>query len=126
LPVSAGTRTQATRTQPIAIIDRREIEFDAEALVVAIAVSTDATAASAHPTLRPSGVRLHPQQGEIEVLYATNPPTRLSAERVGALLISYCVRARIPIPRQADKGVRIEAGAVILTFAMHYTKARAV
>jgi hypothetical protein len=86
----------------------------------------DAAAASVHPALRPSGVRFHPQQGEVEVLYAPNQSTRLTAERLGALLIAYCIRTRIPIPRQADKGVRIEAGAVILTFAMHYAKARAV
>jgi hypothetical protein len=94
--------------------------------VIAIAVSTDAAEASVHPSLRPSGVRFHPQQGEIEVLYGTNPASRLTAERLGAMLISYCVRTRIPIPRQADKGMRIEAAAVILTFAMHYAKGRAV
>jgi hypothetical protein len=93
--------------------------------VVAIAVATGAAESSVHPSLRPSGVRFHPQQGEVEVLYATNPATRLTAERLGALLISYCVRTRIPVPRRADKGLRIEAGAVILTFAMQYAKARA-
>jgi hypothetical protein len=94
--------------------------------VVAIAVCMHAAEGSVHPALRPSGVQFHRQQGEIEVLYGTTPATRLTAERIGALLISYCVRTRIPIPRQADKGVRIEEGAVVLTFTMQYTKGRAV
>jgi hypothetical protein len=114
------------RTQPIAIKDRREIEFDAEALVVAIIVCTHAAEPSVQSALRPTGVRFYQQQGEIDVLYGTNPATRLTAERLGALLISYCVRTRIPIPRQAEKSVRIEADSVILSFTLQYAKARAV
>jgi hypothetical protein len=41
-------------------------------------------------------------------------------DRLGALLVAYCVRARIPISRQADKDIRIEAGSVFLTFATHF------
>jgi hypothetical protein len=123
---SASTSVQRPRIHPIAITDRREIEFDGEALVVAIAVCTHAAETSMQHALRPTGVRFYHQEGEIDVLYGTNPATRLTAERLGALLISYCVRTRIPIPRRADKGVRIEAGAAILTFTLHYAKARAV
>jgi N-acetylmuramic acid 6-phosphate (MurNAc-6-P) etherase len=36
---------------------------------------------------------------------------------VGAMLVSYCIRARIPIARLADKDVRIEAGSVVLAFS---------
>ena len=40
---------------------------------------------------------------------------RLKAEVVGAFLVSYCIRARLPIPRNANKSVRIEANAAVLT-----------
>jgi hypothetical protein len=33
------------------------------------------------------------------------------------MLVSYCIRARIPIARLADKDVRIEAGSVVLAFS---------
>jgi hypothetical protein len=39
------------------------------------------------------------------------------------VLVSYCIRARIPMPRSADKGIRIEADAVILTFRTVFAKA---
>jgi hypothetical protein len=40
----------------------------------------------------------------------------VTSERLGALLMSYCIRARIPVARLADKDIRIEASAVILIF----------
>jgi hypothetical protein len=32
------------------------------------------------------------------------------------MLVSYCIRARIPDARLADKDIRIEAGSVVLAF----------
>jgi hypothetical protein len=32
------------------------------------------------------------------------------------LLVSYCVRSRIPIPRLADKVVRVRGNSVVLSF----------
>jgi len=41
-------------------------------------------------------------------------------DRLGALLVAYCVRARIPISRQAEKDIRIATSSVFLTFATHF------
>ena len=38
----------------------------------------------------------------------------IGAEALGALLVSYCIRARIPMPRAADKRTRIESNSVVL------------
>jgi len=103
----------------MAVAERREIEFSAEALCLAIGMSLRAAQGFGLPALRPTGVHLRPREGQIDVVYGTGPTQRavpLAAEPLGALLVSYCLRARIPMPRRAEKGIRIGAKAVILAF----------
>lgn len=46
----------------------------------------------------------------------------ITAERLGALLVSYCVRARVPLPRLAEKSVRIEANSVVVGFTTYFSE----
>ena len=48
---------------------------------------------------------------------------RLNAKAIGALLITYCILAKIPTPKAADKSIRVEAKSVVLTFRLHFPKA---
>jgi hypothetical protein len=105
----------------MAIIDKREIAFDARALVSAIAAALSKESIGL-PTQLPTGVRFFPDQGFIQVLYSENETRRVDAERLGAFLVSYCVRTRIPIPRRVDKEVRIEAASVIVAFKTYYAQ----
>jgi hypothetical protein len=110
----------------MALTDRRELEFDAEALLLAVSVSSRAAQAFGLPALLPTGVRLYPHEGQVDFLYGAAPAgqaVRLAAEPLGAILVSYCIRARIPMPRNADKGIRIEADAVVLSFRTVFAKA---
>jgi hypothetical protein len=103
------------------IIDRREIEFDARALIGVVVGSLQRAQAVGLPVLRPTGVRFDPQERHIDFVYETHPVVSVLAERLGALLVSYCVRARLPMARGADKDLRVEAAAVVLAFSTHYT-----
>lgn len=116
------------RNKLIALSDRRELEFDADALVAVISTSSRAAQAFGLPGLQPTGVRFFPSDGRIDVMYGTGQTQKsvpLGAEPLGALLVSYCIRVRIPMPRNADKGIRIEADAAILAFRTTYAKAPA-
>ena len=73
------------------------------------------------PALRPIRIGFSPQANEIRVEYETHAAVSMASDRLGALLVAYCVRTRIPIFRQAYKDIRIEAGSVFLTFATHFT-----
>ena len=42
----------------------------------------------------------------------------LRAEALGAILISYCNRAGMPMPRAADKAVRIERDHVVIVLTL--------
>ena len=71
--------------------------------------------------MTPTGARSDPANGFIEVIYGTLTTTRvfaLRAEALGALLISYCNRAGMPIPRHADKAIRLERGHVVLVLTL--------
>ena len=109
-----------------AIIDRREIEFDTDAVKCALECSPRAAQAFGMPPLTPSSVRCRPVEALIEVTYGTLTSTRvflLRAEALGAILITYCSRIGMPMPRIADKAVRIERAhvVVVLTLRLHET-----
>ena len=108
----------------VAITDRREIEFDQDAVKFALECSPNAAHAFGLPPLKPSSVRCQPVDGTIEVTYGLLTAKRvfmLRAEALGAVLISYCNRSGMPMPRNADKAVRIEREhvVVVLTLRLH-------
>jgi hypothetical protein len=105
----------------VTIIDRREIEFDLEAVRRALELSPQACQAFALPASIPSGVRCNPAEGTLEVSYGRLTATRiffLRAEALGAILISYCNRVGMPVPRLAEKGVRIDREQVVLVLTL--------
>jgi hypothetical protein len=105
----------------MAIIDRREFEFDREALRLVLACSPKAAQAFGLPLLRPDRVRCKPTESLIEVSYGKLSETRvfmLRAEALGAILISYCNRIGMPMPRAADKAVRIEREHAVMVFIL--------
>jgi hypothetical protein len=106
----------------VAIIDRREIEFDLEAVKRALEWSPRAAQAFGLPPLTPNSVRCNSADGHVEVVYGVLNAVRvfaLRAEALGAILISYCNRAGMPIPRSAEKGVRLEREHVVVIFALN-------
>jgi hypothetical protein len=106
----------------VAISDRREIEFDLEAVRRAIEWSPRSAQAFGLPPQTPQGTRCNPGESSIEVTYVDLTSTRvfmLRADALGAILISYCHRAGMPIPRTADKAVRIEPERVLVVFTSH-------
>ncbi len=87
----------------MAIIDRREIEFDEKALISVIAGSLQRAQAIGLPALRPTSIGFDPQANTMRVEYGTQPTVSLSSAHLGAFLVSYCVRARIPVPREPTR-----------------------
>ena len=109
----------------MAITDRREIEFDLASLVSVVAASAKAAQGFGLPPMPPVGVRCRPRDGQVDVLYGNREAPQavsLEAESLGALLVAYCIRARIPMPRHSDKGIRIEADSVILAFRTVFSR----
>jgi hypothetical protein len=101
----------------VPITDRRELEFDLQTVRLVLEWSPRAAQAFGLPPLTPTAVHGNPVEGVIEVTYGELTSTRvfmLRAEALGAILISYCNRVGTPMPRNAEKGVRIERDQVVL------------
>jgi hypothetical protein len=80
------------------------------------------------PPSRPIGLRFYPEQSMIELLYEPGErrgSIQMPATRLGAFLVGYCIRARIPMPRVADKDVRVESDSIILCFKTRYAEVQA-
>jgi len=94
----------------------------------AIAASLRTVAGIGLPPLRPIDLRFHPKAGLVEVRYDPGDkrePIRVPATKFGAFLVSYCIRARIPLPRFADKVIRINASSITLCCKTTFTEAPA-
>jgi hypothetical protein len=77
------------------------------------------------PPLRPVALRFSPQEEWIEFQYEKQEPIQVPAAKVGAFLVSYCVRARIPLPRNSDKEIKMAANSIILSVTTFYAEAPA-
>lgn len=112
----------------MAVIDKREIRFNGAALVYCLAVSPRAAEGFGLPAMAPAEVRFFPNEKMIDVVYGRKDAmgaARIAAASLGALLVSYCIRSKIPIPRIADKAIRVEADCLVLEFTTYFSKAPA-
>ena len=99
------------------IVDRREIEFDCQAVKLAIQWSPKAAQAFGLPARAPETVRCNRAEGTVEVVYGTRI-YGLRSESLGALLMAYCSRTGMPIARNSGKGIRIEPQHVVLVLTL--------
>ena len=108
------------------VVDRREIEFDAEALNYYLSISHAEAAALGLPASAASKIYFDAQDGYVEFVFARPGGVetfQLAGEQLGELLISYCLRTRIPLPRVADKIIRVEPNRIVLAFKTWFTDA---
>lgn len=108
-------------TQAISIIDKREIAFDAHILLRVIRGSAAKLANIGLPATEPAGLSFDPERGTVVLSYAGEPrEVSVAANHLGALLVSYCIRAGIPVVRHAEKTVHVRSGAVVVAWTINY------
>jgi hypothetical protein len=104
----------------MAITETREIGFDMQAVRSVLEWSPRAAQAFGLPPLMPAAVRGNPSENSVEVIYGDTASRRvfmLRVEALGAILVSYCNRARIPMPRQAEKRLRVDRDQVTVVLS---------
>src|SRR5580658_4272934 len=109
-----------------AITERRELRFSPGALQAMIGWSLGAASSHGLPPSAPDEIKLLPQESRIDLIYGQGTTARsvpVKVEALAMLLIAYCIRALIPLPRIARKEVRIGARHVSLVFHVEHAQA---
>ncbi len=105
----------------MAIVERRDIEFDAEGLLKAVAASAHVASRFGLPSTAAAGVAFRPEQSSVDLVFGTESGelvVPLAAEALGALLVFFCMAERVPLPRGASKAVQVKPSAVVLKFRL--------
>lgn len=103
------------------VSDRREIRFDAAAMSAVLVCSPRMMQAAGLPRHGPKEARFEPSTGAVILTYGDRKQTMvLQTTALGALLIGYCMRAGIRIPRRLSRSVRVDRDAVVLVLSTHY------
>ena len=101
------------------IVDERRITFDISAIKEMLMLSQFAVMSVGLPSTNPSDIVLKPLEMTATFKFDGSEVT-LGFEKLGALLISYCIRAGIRIPRKGKRRFVLEPGTVTLTFTEEY------
>ena len=104
----------------MAIVDQRQLTFDTVSIMQIIDFSPDAALSIGFPNNRPTKVVLNPSDHSVTFEFA-GTVVKIQSEILAALLISYCIRSRIKVPRNAQRSIRIEPTAAILVFCQEYS-----
>jgi hypothetical protein len=102
----------------VTIVDRRKIVFDAATIMAVLACSEQMVEAIGLPAGLPKSVHFDPGASKVVLLYSgTGVSAALETGQLGALLIAYCMRAGIKVPRHGSRAIRVERHAAVLVFS---------
>jgi hypothetical protein len=107
-----------------AIREHRQLTFYEEGILSAITCSLRSAAAFGLPPIPPQWIRLIPSEGKVSIIYGSGTAAKsvmLDAKLLGALLVSFCIRSKIPMPKDVAKEVRVESQCVIIEFTIEHT-----
>ena len=107
-----------------AIRELRQLTFYEEGILSAITCSLRSAAAFGLPPIPPQLVRLIPSEGKASIIYGSGSAAKsvmIDAKLLGALLVSFCIRSKIPMPKEVAKEVRVESQCVTLAFTIEHT-----
>lgn len=103
------------------VSERRFIRFSAASICDAIGASPGAACALGLPPHRPDGVAFLPKEDTVVIHFGIGADMRalpVGLVSLAVLLLAFCFRARVPLPRKAGKTARMGSDAVFLELTM--------
>jgi hypothetical protein len=98
--------------------EHRTVEFDSPAILQAFAAVPRMSEALGLRLGRVSRVDFQPEREAITVIDPNGTPVaELRAETLAALLVAYCSRIKVPLPRLGQKSVEVTSRSVVLRVA---------
>ena len=99
-------------------LEHRTVEFDSPAILHALAAVPRMSTALGLRLGGISRVEFQPDREAISVIdSAGTPVAELQAESLAALLVAYCARIKVPLPRLGQKSVEVTSRSVVLRVA---------
>ena len=99
-------------------LEHRTVEFDSPAILHAFAAVPRISEAFGLRLGRIAGVEFQPDREAISVIDPDGASiAELRAESLAALLVAYCSRIKVPLPRFAQKSVEVTSRSVVLRVA---------
>ncbi len=106
------------------VLDSRQLIFDRVAIVEALTGDSRVLHELKLPPGVWDGMALLGDEQAIEIMHHTLSRhsgdhveiTHLNASQIAAALIAYCIRSRIPVPRNCEKRLAVHDGHITLTF----------
>jgi hypothetical protein len=104
------------------IIDQRQVAFDSIALRQIVDFSPHTARNIGFPNNKPTNIVLNPSAHSATFEFVGTAVT-LQRDKLGALLISYCIRSGIKVPRNGQRIVHIGPTTVTLVFRQEFWNA---
>nr|WP_294525849.1 hypothetical protein [uncultured Rhodopila sp.] len=104
------------------IVDQRRIAFDVGALRDILDYLPQAARSVGLPGNDPTAIVIDGSGKAVRFAFGDHVVT-LGAEKLAALLIAYCIRAGISIPRQMQRSVNFSQETIMLVFLTEYLAA---
>jgi hypothetical protein len=99
-------------------LEHRTVEFDSPAIMHAFAAVPRMSEALGLGPGRIARVEFQPDREAIRVIDPEGAPVaELRAESLAALLVAYCSRIKVPLPRLGQKSVEVTSRSVVLRVA---------
>lgn len=99
----------------MAVLEQRVVEFDSAAVIQSFTVVRRISEALGVRADRIVRVEFHPDRSVVSLIDNDGRlVAELGAESLAALLVAYCSRIKVPLPRAAQKNVEITSRSVIL------------
>lgn len=106
-----GTRV----IESMAVLEQRVIEFDSAAVMQAFTTVRRVSEALGLHADRIVRIEFQPDRASVNAIDNDGrSAAELRAESLAALLVAYCSRIKVPLPRAAQKNVEITSHSVIL------------
>lgn len=114
----------------MSVLDSRQLVFDQSAIRDSMLCGNPVARLLKLPEGPSEAIYLMPSDQSVEVMHrngaggSTAVLHRLNASQTAALLISYCMRKGIPVPKNCKKSIRIFEDHVALTFTKRIAAAQ--
>ncbi len=107
--------SNARAQEPPALVDTRTIEFGHKTIIAAL------EGVGVKLLNLPAGMPIthlvfDVKAGAFNAVYRDGAMQSVDGNRLAAIMIAYCIAARLPIPRAANKSVKITEHGLILRF----------